>query len=528
MQYDHLSFPEAVERVAKRYGIEIEQEQRGAAEQAGAREALYRLNESAAANYQRMLRTSPDGKRAREYLKQRGVDDAVSQRFLLGWAPPYGSGLIDVIRSEKLSLQDALKLGLIGQKGPQQFSEKFFSRVIFPIINPGGKVVGFGGRVLDNALPKYLNSSETPLFHKSSTLYGLFQAKEGIRQSDRVVVVEGYLDVIALHQYGITGAVATLGTALTVDHLRVLSRYSKNVIALFDGDDAGQKAAARSFEIFLEAGLIGRAAFLPKSDDPDSFVRRHGKDALESLLQNAKPLPDYFFEWLDRRYGRSLEGKTQTAEEISRVLAKVKNQLEVDLLLRRAADLGVREETLRRPIAVAGITSAQRNAVGKTVAAAQPQRDDFKERLLVAALLVYPKIVVREIENNGEARAALSSGWAEVVDVIVAEWQEHARIDLFRISQRFAPERAAEFAALALEGEKFDEAESGRIAADCLIHLRRKHLRNLERTLRIAIRAAEERKDEIAKRERILEWQDIVRKERQLDRRRLEPKITMR
>src|SRR6185312_9625537 len=193
-----------------------------------------------------------------------------------------------------------------GQRGPQKFYEKFFARVIFPIISPAGKVVAFGGRVLDQALPKYLNSSETPLFHKGSTLYGLHQAKDGIRKADRVVVVEGYLDVIALAQHELSYAVATLGTALTADHVRVLSRYTKNIIALFDGDDAGRKAASRSFEIFIEAGLLGRAAFLPKGEDPDSFVRSHGKAALEAVLDQAVPLADYYFSSLEQRFGKTL------------------------------------------------------------------------------------------------------------------------------------------------------------------------------------------------------------------------------
>ncbi|MBM4263419.1 MAG: DNA primase [Deltaproteobacteria bacterium] len=520
MQYDHLSFPEAVERVAKRYGIEIERDQRGGQYgDQGARELLYRLNERAAVNYQRMLTAHPEGKRAREYLKQRGLDEATVKNFMIGFAPPYGSGLIEVIKQEKFSVQDALKLGLIGQKAPQQYHEKFFARVMFPILNPGGKVVAFGGRVLDQALPKYLNSSETPLFHKSGTLYGLFHAKDGIRKSDRVVVVEGYLDVIALFQHGIDYAVATLGTALTVDHVRLLSRYTKNIIALFDGDVAGQKAASRSFEVFVEAGLLGRAAFLPPSEDPDTFVRKQGKAALEAILEKAVPLPDYFFEWLDKRFGRTLEGKKQTAEEVNRVLTKVRTQVEVDLLVRRAADLGIDERVLRRPVAS---QPQVRNAAG--IAPVPVLRDDFAERSLVALMLVYPQRIVPEVETNGEVRQALSAKWAQVVDVIIAEWQEHSKVDVVRVGQRLAAERAAELTGLALEGERVEEAESGRMASDCLIHLRRQHLRSLERTLRMAIRAAEERKDENAKRERILEWQDIVRKERQLERRRLDPK----
>ena len=286
-----------------------------------------------------------------EYLRRRGVDDATARKFMLGFAPQGGSGLVTLVKKESLALADAIKLGLVAQRNPQQYYEKFFARVMFPIANAAGKIVGFGGRVMDQGMPKYLNSSETPLFHKGSTVYGLHQAKESIRQADRVVVVEGYLDVIALAQHGVGYAVATLGTALTVEHVRALSRYTKNIIALFDGDDAGLKAAARSFEIFVEAGMLGRAAFLPKDDDPDTFVRKQGKDAVEKLLDQAVPLADYYFSWLQQRYGSTIEGKSQTASEIGRLLAKVTNPFEVDLLIRRAADLGVREELLRRPVA---------------------------------------------------------------------------------------------------------------------------------------------------------------------------------
>src|SRR5947208_2531411 len=358
MQYDHLTFPEAVERVAKRYGITIGRAERaGAPNEMGERESLYRINERVAAHYQSLLYSHPEGKKALDYLKSRGVDETTGRSFMLGYTPQNGSGLLDLIKKEKISVNDTLRLGLMGQRNSRQFYEKFFARVMFPIVNAGGKVVGFGGRVLDQGLPKYLNSSETPLFHKGSTLYGLFQAKEGIRKVDRVVVVEGYLDVIALFQYGVSYAVATLGTALTVDHVKVLARYTKTIIALFDGDDAGRKAAARSFEIFIEAGLFGRAAFLPKGEDPDTFVRSRGKATLEAMLDQAMPLADYYFSSLEQSYGESLEGKSQIAGEINRLLTKINNPFESDLLVRRAVDrLGVREDLLRQPV----VSSANR------------------------------------------------------------------------------------------------------------------------------------------------------------------------
>ncbi len=245
---------------------------------------------------------------------------------------------------------------------------------------------------------------------------------------------------------------------------------------------------------------------------------------LEEMLEQAAPLADYYFSWLEQRYGKTLEGKSQTAGEISRLLAKISNPFEVDLLVRRAVDkLGIREELLRRPMA--GSANRQpAKAKGTVLPAFGPQmREDVAERSLVSLMLRFPS-VVDEFDRAKEARQWIGPWWGEVVDVIVNEWQEQGRIDVFRVAQKVSPDRGSEITALALEEENISEAGCAEMAADCLAHLRRKYLKSLERNLRIAIRAAEEQKDEQAKRERILEWQDVVREERQLERRKLEPK----
>lgn len=526
MQYDHLSFPEAVESVAKRYGIVVQRSGRnGEHGEEHERESLYRLNERAAANYHRVLFHEPVGKKVLEYLQQRGIEEAAARRFMLGFAPPHGSGLLELIAKEKLPLPHAVRLGLVGQRDGNRVHEKFFSRLMFPIANPAGKIVGFGGRVLDQGMPKYLNSSETPLFRKGSIVYGLFQAKEGIRKKDRIVVVEGYFDVIALHQYGVDYSVATLGTALTADHLRGLARYSQNIIALFDGDEAGSRAAARSFEIFVEAGLLGRAAFLPTGEDPDTFVRRQGKQALEDLLERSVPMADYYFSSLEQRYGKTLEGKSRIATEVSRLLQKVHNAFEVDLLVARAVDsLGIREEFLRQPRPESMPRRSTAVSARVTPTNGPVVRDDVAVRTLISLVLRFPRIAQLVFDGN-DARQWARPNWSELFELIAADWQERGSVDVARIAEKAGPGLAAPIAGLVLEGENLAEAEAEEMAVDCIAHLRRKHLRELERTLRIAIRTAEEQKDENAKRERILEWQDIVRKERQLERRRLAPKI---
>jgi len=294
-----------------------------------------------------------------------------------------------------------------------------------------------------------------------------------------------------------------------------------------DGDDAGRKAASRSFEIFLEAGLLGRAAFLPKGEDPDSFIRSQGKAALEAVLEQAVPLADYYFSWLEQRYGKSLEGKSQIAAEVSRILAKVTNAFEADLLARRAVDiLGIREEVLRRAKATPTRAAPGRAQVAAPVAGAL-SREDIAERSLVSLMLRLPA-ALEGIARKPEIREWFGPKWGRVVDDVTAQWQKRKTIDVSQLLESLPPELASEIAALSLEREELTDAECARMAEDCLSHLRRKHVEGMKRDLRLAIRAAEEQKDEKAKRERTLEWQDLVLKERQLERRRLDPKHPVR
>jgi DNA primase len=286
------------------------------------------------------------------------------------------------------------------------------------------------------------------------------------------VVVEGYLDAIALYQGGVNYAVATLGTALTADHVRLLARYTRNITALFDGDDAGRNAAARSFEIFSEAGLFGEAAFLPNGEDPDTFIRSRGKTALETILERATPLADYYFSWLEQRYGKTLDGKSQIAGEIGRVLAKVNNPFEMDLLVRRAVDvLGIREELLRRPVAARGGNTAAASPAAGVLPKAAVGRDDYTARSLIGLMLRYAP-VVKEVAEQRDIREWIGPRWRPVVDLIISEWHKEGIVDIFRVAQSAPPEDASELAALELEGDALDEAEASRMAADCVAHLR--------------------------------------------------------
>ncbi|MCI0654339.1 MAG: DNA primase [Methylococcaceae bacterium] len=298
MDYAHLDFVEAVEDLAGLVGLEVprsDPEGRTSAESQKL-DVLYDLQKQVAEFYAHKLFDLDSGREAVRYLRRRGVDGGTARKFLLGFAPPGW----DVLR-ERFSVEALNETGLTVRKENGQPYDRFRNRIIFPIRDRRGRVVGFGGRVLDDSLPKYLNSPETVLFEKSKQLYGLYELLSSKPHPHRILVVEGYMDVIALAQHGIRNAVATLGTAVSRSHLDLLFRYARELVFCFDGDQAGKQAAWRAVEIALPALTEGRTLrimLLPEADDPDSLVRRDGREGFERSVAEATLLSDYFFNYL--------------------------------------------------------------------------------------------------------------------------------------------------------------------------------------------------------------------------------------
>src|SRR5216683_12626 len=355
MRVEGLNFPEAVRSLAKKYGVTIpERDESGPA--SGEREAMRQANQVAADFYAHVLWNTTHGALARDYLKARAITPETARAFMIGFAPSRPAELSKAL--ERRSLRDAgLKTGLLKQDGSSVY-DMFRARIMFPIRDAQGQTIAFGGRVLDARLPKYINSPESPLYSKTRTLYGIFEARQAISSSalvstsggkDRAILVEGYFDVIALWQAGFKEAVAGCGTALTVEQLRLLSRYTKNVIACFDGDAAGRKASMRALEIFLQAGLLGHRIFIPSGFDPDTFVRERGAAAFAELADNAELLVDYFLSEQKSEARGSIAERARAAARVSAMLKLVGDPFQFDLLARKAADLlGIGEQVLRK------------------------------------------------------------------------------------------------------------------------------------------------------------------------------------
>ncbi|AOE81671.1 DNA primase [Pseudomonas lurida] len=331
MDHDNLDFPQAVEELAKAAGMEIPREESGRPHKPRqpTDSPLYPLLTAAAEFYRQALKSHPQRKAAVDYLKGRGLTGEIARDFGLGFAPPGWDNLYKHLSSDTLQQKAMIDAGLLVENAETgKRYDRFRDRVMFPIRDSRGRIIAFGGRVLGDDKPKYLNSPETPVFHKGQELYGLFEARKNNRNLDEIIVVEGYMDVIALAQQGLRNAVATLGTATSEEHMKRLFRVVPSVLFCFDGDQAGRNAAWRALEATLSSLQDGRRArflFLPEGEDPDTLVRSEGTDAFRARInQHAQPLADYFFQQLTEEADpRSLEGKAHMATLAAPLIDKV-------------------------------------------------------------------------------------------------------------------------------------------------------------------------------------------------------------
>ncbi|NZA27313.1 DNA primase [Luteimonas sp. SJ-92] len=340
MNYDRMEFLDAVEELARRANMEIPREtvQRN---QDGETRELYAALDAADRFFRRQLAGSD---KARAYLDRRGVDEAIRTQFGIGYAPDGFSALKDALGSDQRRLGLLERAGLLSKNDRGHSYDKFRDRVMFPIADRRGRTIAFGGRVMDKQDgPKYLNSPETALFHKGRELYGLWQVRQANQKIARLIVVEGYMDVVALFQHGIAQAVATLGTATTPDHAELLFRNAPDVFFCFDGDAAGRRAAVRAMESVLPRMRDGRQAFflfLPEGEDPDSLVRAEGAEGFDARLREAVPLSRFLFDSLgaDVNLG-TLDGKARLAERAQPMLAQIPDGAFADLMRQRLTEL---------------------------------------------------------------------------------------------------------------------------------------------------------------------------------------------
>ena len=409
MDYEHMSFPEAVKDLAQRAGVSVPHDSQYSDDKPDVTAPLLDVLGQADRFYRRMLREHPQAHEAIDYLKRRGLSGEIAADFGLGFAPDGWDNLLKAVGTTEESRAALLTAGLLVKKDTGGYYDRFRHRVMFPIHDHRGRLIGFGGRVLDQGEPKYLNSPETPLFHKGRELYGLYRARDSLKRTGRALVVEGYMDVVALAQYGLDYAVATLGTATTRDHLERLFRYVPEVVFCFDGDRAGREAAWRALENGLPVLHEGRQVsflFLPEGEDPDTLVRKEGAAEFGARLKAATPLPDYFFQHLaDQVDLNRLDGRARLVELARPHLSKMRPGVLRQLMVVRLAELSrlpVAElsrllESGERPVALAAQRDVRRPA--------SRQSRPSLVRTAIALLLQHPELARMVVDAGVEFRA---------------------------------------------------------------------------------------------------------------------------
>ncbi len=355
MKYHNLDFPTALKELARRYNIEIPERTQSPAEKEKSRrrKAMYAVNEKAASIFRKTLISSSHAKNARQYLENRKIPVKMQERFGLGYVPSTDSAGWNFLGAQlnKDEAQAAIDAGLLVKKEKGGTYDRFRDRILFPIYDRQGRVIGFGGRIIGDGQPKYMNSPESLVFNKSASLLGLYQQGDDIRRRKQAILVEGNFDLVSLVVHGCLNVVAPLGTALTTLQLKLLKGFADECILLFDGDTAGVKAAMRSVPLFLSEQMAGKVALLPTGHDPDTFVRENGLEALTVLLEKAKPLPEFALAQLVEEHGLTLDGKRKIIDGLQPLLSAAGSKLQRSLMVSHFSEiLGVSGEELRASI----------------------------------------------------------------------------------------------------------------------------------------------------------------------------------
>jgi DNA primase len=388
MKIEGVSFPEAVKLLARKSGIEIEERQLTPSEKKSQDEHVQflRINDLTASYYRSILLNGQEGEPARQYLSNRSVEPDISEAYRLGFAPDRRDGLVKHLKNNGVELDSALKLGVV-RKSDAGWYDLFRNRLIFPIRDARGQVIAFAGRVLDASLPKYINSPESPLYHKSSVLFGLDMALPSIRTGNSVIIVEGYFDHLALYRAGFQNVVATCGTALTGTHAGLIKRHAEKVYTLFDSDNAGKKATIRSMELFLEQRIPAYVVSLPSGDDPDSFLAAHTREDFAALRDKARPAFEYFVRsLLLETPPDSVDSKVRVIDEIVPRFRKIADSVERDLYEKEICRLlGITAHAFRKRM---GSGKLQHEVTPANQSASQP--GDNVQDTLLALLLNYP------------------------------------------------------------------------------------------------------------------------------------------
>ena len=517
MKVGHFSFPQAVEELAKRYGVKLPTRELSVTQkkEMAKREVLFQINQIASEYFHDLLTKRREGEEGRRYLSQRGISPEFIAEHRLGYSIDRWDGLVQHLQEKKVSLELAWELGLIFPKKREGWYDAFRGRILFPIFDLHQRIVGFGGRMIREGQPKYLNSPESSIYHKGEVLYGLHVAKRYATEKDCVILVEGYFDLLTLHQYGLKHSVATLGTALTTQHIRTLKRYTKNLITIFDADQAGVQATLRSLPLFLEEEVVGKTIILPKGEDPDGFLRKGSLEDFWKRAERAVPLIDFFFERLMKTTDvKSIDGKVRVAKEGVALLGKIPDKIRRDFYTKGLAEkLDVKESFLYEMLRS---SPRERSKAGEDLRKSSMERTFPKSEEIVVRLMVHHPEVIPTISKEGVLKEFESPILQNIAEALEDLYQRKERLDLPEVLANIEEDLKGKLCELAFQESGLEGGDRGKILQDCIQKIREKGLKKEKGELLKRIKEAEKQPEGKRLVPLLKERQELVKREKGL------------
>lgn len=512
MRHERMEFPEAVEMLAKKAGVILpEQDNPEIARAASLTSQLYKVNEFAVSFYENNLHMA-SASACRDYLLNRGIKLQTIKEFRLGLAVSGWDSLINYLRSKNSSLSIMEKAGLILSKDAGGYYDRFRNRIIFPIFDIRNRVIGFGARVMDKTLPKYINSPETQVYIKGKNLFGLNLSKDFIRQDDFAIIVEGYLDFIIPYQEGLKNIVASQGTALTLEQVRLLKRYTHNVVMIYDGDTAGEIATLRSLDMLIEEGVNVKVVPLPKGMDPDTLVRQEGVNSLKAKVQDAKSLFDYKLEVLKSRHNiKDAHGKSKIASLMLSTISKFDNAiLRGEYTKRLSEEIKVPEHYILEEL-----NKLKSNAVGrldeglfvkKSVPGINPA-----EKLLIKFMLEEKELIEKIMQELSPADFA-DMRTAKVVSVMHDLFTQGKNIEPSILMNYFSEDDASQLVCESMFMPELLGQEREKAVNDCIARIKVQRLKSQREHLHLQIKNAQSLGDEQRLNSLIKEFHNLIKK----------------
>jgi len=515
MKVGHFSFPQAVEELAKRYGVRLPPQEISPAKkkEMDKREILFQINQMASEYFHDILSRHREGEEGRRYFSRRGVSEKIIQEHRLGYSLERWDGLVQHLQEKKVSLELARELGLIFPKKRAGWYDAFRGRVLFPIFDLHQRVVGFGGRLIREGEPKYLNSPESSAYHKGEILYGLQVAKGYIPEKDCVIIAEGYFDLLTLHQFGLKHSVATLGTALTAHHIHILKRYTKNLIIVFDADQAGIQANLRALPLFLEEEVSGKTIILPKDEDPDGFLRKVNLEEFEKRAIHAVPLIDFFFEQLIKTHDtKSIDGKVKVAEEGMALIDKIPNKIRKNFYTKALAErLDLPESLLMEKLR----SFPKDRPKSEEDLKKQPVERSFpKSEEMVVRLMIHHPELIPTITEEGILREFESPILQRMAENLEAIYQKRRKLDMTEALGSFEEDLKERLCKFAFQESDLEAGDREKILKDCIEKIHKKRLKRDEGEILKRIKEAEKQKGGKGLEALLIERQEMTRKGR--------------